>query len=155
MARASVAAGFASLVIMGAIGAAAAGPSHAVAMRVTTGPGQVLAMAVYSSISTIGGFCGPFVVGVLLGQDGGFIKVCSIMGSVMLACGVMTVAVKQLAAWRDKRLLCAAGGVWSDDADSLPVSSNDSGTGLSSKDVCTGVSQVTLMPRSAVSSKDS
>jgi hypothetical protein len=63
MATASVAAGFAALVLTVGGAAAANGPGVTIVADVSRGPSQVVGMPLYNSVSAVGGFVGPYMAG--------------------------------------------------------------------------------------------
>ena len=66
LAKAAVAAGFLSLAVSLAIGAAANGPAMALVARLCKGREQVVALPMFSSFSVIGGIIGPLLTGALM-----------------------------------------------------------------------------------------
>jgi hypothetical protein len=67
MATASVAAGFAALVLTVGGAAAANGPGVTIVAHLSKGPTQVVCMPLYNSVSTVGGFVGPYLAGEVHG----------------------------------------------------------------------------------------
>jgi hypothetical protein len=66
--KAALPAGFASLSLSLAFGAAANGPAMALVARLCKGREQVVALPMFSSLSVIGGIVGPLLTGVLMSR---------------------------------------------------------------------------------------
>lgn len=129
MATASVAAGFAALVLTVGGAAAANGPGVTIVADISRGPSQVVGMPIYNSISAVGGFVGPYMAGAIVQQTGNFKLIAVIMGCLLLGCGSMVAALKPLAAWRARKLL--RGAAASDDEEQQQQRGSGDGSGSS------------------------
>ncbi|GBF99609.1 MFS transporter [Raphidocelis subcapitata] len=94
LAKAAIPAGFLSLSISLALAAAANGPAMALVSRLCKGPEAVVALPLFSSFSVIGGIVGPLLTGALMGRLGGFTFVTIIMGSLMVATGLLVIVLR-------------------------------------------------------------
>jgi len=125
MARASIAAGFAALVLIAAGGSAAVPPKVALVARIGRGPAQSVSMPFYNSIAVVGGFVGPYVTGSILQTSArGFLPVAVTMGTMIGSCALLTLLVKALEARWDP-----TAGEARDDASDMEHGSKGGGEG--------------------------
>lgn len=94
LAKAAIAAGFLSLSVSLAIGAAANGPAMALVARLCKGSEQVVALPFFSSFSVVGGILGPLLTGALMNRLGGFTWVTIIMGVLMFCTGLLVLVLR-------------------------------------------------------------
>lgn len=103
LSRVSMAAGFASLVLVAVTAACSIGPKTAIVHRITAGSSQVIGMPFYNSIIVLGGFAGPYITGIMVQKTGNFAGASLIFGVFLLIVGSLIIVLKYLLAWEERR----------------------------------------------------